>query len=51
LQLRPDSLVPARLCEALPKEPDRGGVRDLLGVAEEPAETDPVRGLALQLWV
>ena len=43
--------VPTGFGEALPEEPDRGGVRYSIGEPEEPVEADAVVGLAFQLGV
>ena len=51
LQLLPDQLVLTRLGEALPEQPDSGGIRYHIGESEEPVEAYAVVGLALQLGV
>jgi len=51
LQLGPDQLVLTCVSEALPEEPDSGGVRYHIGEPEEPMEADAVAGLAFQLGV
>jgi len=51
LQLLPDSPVHAGFCEALPEEPDSGGVEDRIGEPEEPLEAEAIRHLPFQLGV